>query len=136
MVTINATTTQIGRDLLPYRVALRRSLRPVIMLSTAIYPAYSPKAAAWSTAIAHTLLRTRLGFGGVTITDSLSSAAAVRGTTPGRLALRSARVGVDLLLVTGSGATSQAGSSGCCGPPARAGSRSPTCRCRTPASWR
>lgn len=107
-VTINATTTQIGRDLLPYRVALRRSLRPVIMLSTAIYPAYSPKAAAWSNAIARTLLRTRLGFGGVTITDSLSSAAAVRGTTPGRLALRSARVGVDLLLVTGSGATSQA----------------------------
>ena len=32
----------------------------------------------------------------------------MRGTTPGRLALRSARVGVDLLLVTGSGATSQA----------------------------
>ena len=108
VVRIDATTTQIGRDLLPYRVALRRSLRPVIMLSTAIYPAYSPKAAAWSPAIAHTLLRTRLGFGGVTITDALSAAAAVRGTTAGRLALRSARVGVDVLLVTGSDATSQA----------------------------
>jgi beta-N-acetylhexosaminidase len=102
LVTINATTTQIGRDLLPYRVALADSVHPVIMLSTAVYPAYSPKAAAWSRAIGRRLLRTGLGFRGVTVTDSLTSAAAVRGTGSGLLAVRCAKAGVDLLLVTGS----------------------------------
>jgi beta-N-acetylhexosaminidase len=109
LVTINATTTQISRDLRPYRVALAQAVHPVIMLSTAVYPAYSPKAAAWSRAIDQRLLRTDLGFRGVTITDSLSSAAAVRGTGPGLLAVRCAKAGVDLLLVTGSqDATQQA----------------------------
>jgi beta-N-acetylhexosaminidase len=107
LVTINATTTQIGRDLLPYRVALDHSVHPVIMLSTAVYPAYSPKAAAWSHAIGQRLLRTDLGFRGVTVTDSLTSAAAVRGTGPGLLAVRCAKAGVDLLLVTGSEDTTQ-----------------------------
>ncbi len=108
LVRIRAGRKQIIDGLLPYDVALRRSLRPVVMLSTAIYPAYSPRAAAWSRAIARTLLRHDLGFGGVTITDSLTSAAAVRRTRPSTLAVRSARVGVDLLLVTGPGATSRA----------------------------
>src|SRR5262249_20920839 len=108
VVRINATTRQIGNDLLPYRIALRRSLRPVLMLSTAVYPAYSTNAAAWSPAITQTLLRTRRGFGGVTITDALSAAADVRGTTAGKLALKSALAGDDVLLVTGSAATSKA----------------------------
>jgi beta-N-acetylhexosaminidase len=108
LVEITATTSQISYDLLPYTVALNRSVRPVIMLSTAVYPAYSHKAAAWSHAIAVTLLRGDLAFHGVTVTDSLTSAAIVRGTTPMVLAVRSATVGVDLLLVTGSEATSQA----------------------------
>jgi beta-N-acetylhexosaminidase len=108
LVEIRATKRQIVYDLLPYKVALNRSVRPVIMLSTAVYPAYSTKAAAWSHAIAVTLLRGELSFHGVTITDSLTSAAAVRGTTPMVLAVRSATVGVDLLLVTGSELTSQA----------------------------
>src|SRR4029079_7932235 len=81
LVKITDTSSQISYDLLPYRVALNRSVHPVIMLSTAIYPALSSKAAAWSHAIAVTLLRDNLGFRGVTVTDSLTSAAAVRGTT-------------------------------------------------------
>jgi beta-N-acetylhexosaminidase len=108
LVKITATSSQISYDLLPYRVALSRAVHPVIMLSTAVYPAYSSKAAAWSRPIAVTLLRGGLGFRGVTVTDSLTSAAAVRGTTPMVLAVRSATVGVDLLLVTGSESTSQA----------------------------
>jgi beta-N-acetylhexosaminidase len=107
LVRIRATRTQIVYDLLPYRVALARAVRPVIMLSTAIYPALAPRAAAWSRTIARTLLRTDLGFRGVTITDSLNAAAAVRGVGPGLLAVRSATVGIDLLLVTGE-STSQA----------------------------
>ena len=108
LVKITATIHQIDYDLLPYTVALNRSVHPVIMLSTAVYPAYSTRAAAWSRAIAVTLLRDKLGFHGVTVTDSLTSAAAVRGTTPMVLAVRSATVGVDLLLVTGSESTSRA----------------------------
>jgi beta-N-acetylhexosaminidase len=108
IVRIAATRTEISFDLLPYRTTLAKGLRPVIMLSTAVYPAYSPRPAAWSRAIAGTLLRTSLGFRGVTVTDSLTSAAAFRGTTPGALAVKSAKVGVDLLLVTGADATSAA----------------------------
>ncbi|HYW29224.1 MAG TPA: glycoside hydrolase family 3 N-terminal domain-containing protein [Gaiellales bacterium] len=107
VVTIDATTTQLVRDVLPYRLAIRRLVRPVIMLSTAVYPAYSPKAAAWSTAIGTTLLRGTLGFKGVTITDSLASAAAVRHAGEALIAERCARHGDDILLVTGSEAATQ-----------------------------
>jgi beta-N-acetylhexosaminidase len=108
VVRITASRERIVYDLKPYRVALARSLGPAIMLSTAVYPAYSSSAAAWSKPIARRLLRRDLGFRGVEMTDSLTAAAAVRRTTPAALAVRSARVGVDLLLVTGSEATSQA----------------------------
>ena len=46
LVEIGASRAQIRRGLLPYEVARRRSLHPVIMLSTAVYPAFSPRAAA------------------------------------------------------------------------------------------
>jgi beta-N-acetylhexosaminidase len=108
LVEIGATRRQIQRGLLPYEVARRRSLHPVVMLSTAVYPAFSQRAAAWSKAIAGTLLRHDLGFRGVTITDSLTSAAAVRHTSASVLAVRSAEAGVDLLLVTGRASTSKA----------------------------
>jgi beta-N-acetylhexosaminidase len=102
VVRILASQAAIDWDLFPYRIAISRSVRPVIMLSTAIYPAYSTSAAAWSTAIGQTLLRTDLGFGGVTITDSLNAAASVRGVSPTATALRAALAGADLLLLTGS----------------------------------
>jgi len=108
LVEIGASRRQITRGLLPYQVARRRSLHPVVMLSTAVYPAYSPRAAAWSKAIAGTLLRRDLGFKGATITDSLTTAAAVRRTSVSVLAVKSAKVGVDLLLVTGPASTSRA----------------------------
>ena len=108
LVEIGASRRQITRGLLPYQVARRRSLHPVVMLSTAVYPAYSPRAAAWSKAIAGTLLRHDLGFKGPTITDSLTTAAAVRRTGVSVLAVKSAKVGVDLLLITGPASTSRA----------------------------
>jgi beta-N-acetylhexosaminidase len=108
LVEIGASRRQITRGLLPYQVARRRSLHPVVMLSTAVYPAYSPRAAAWSKAIAGTLLRHDLGFKGPTITDSLTTAAAVRRAGVSVLAVKSAKVGVDLLLITGPASTSRA----------------------------
>ncbi len=107
VVRIGASRAKLVRALLPYQVAFRQTLGPVVMLSTAIYPALDSQAAAWSRPIIHGLLRGTLGFTGVTITDSLDTAAAARGLTDPVLALRSAEAGADLLLVTGSQATSK-----------------------------
>ena len=54
-----------------------------------------------------TLLREELGFRGVTITDSLDGAALARGVPTRVLADRAARAGTDMILVTGSEATSR-----------------------------
>jgi beta-N-acetylhexosaminidase len=107
LVRIRASRARLMRGLLPYAVALRRGLAPMVMLSTAVYPALARRAAAWSPTIIRGILRRKLGFRGVTITDSLDSAAAVRGTTDAALALRCARAGADLLLVTGSAGASK-----------------------------
>jgi len=106
LVRITASSARLMRGVLPYRVAIRRGLDPIVMLSTAVYPALDWRAAAWSPPIIGGVLRGDLGFTGVTITDSLDSAAAVRHQTDPALALRSAEAGADLLLITGSQATS------------------------------
>jgi beta-N-acetylhexosaminidase len=107
LVRITAAKRKLTRALLPYQVALRRSLHPVVMLSTAVYPALDWRAAAWSPPVIHGLLRRTLGFAGVTATDSLDAAAKVRHRPTTAVALRSAEAGADLLLVTGPAATSK-----------------------------
>ncbi|HUQ78427.1 MAG TPA: glycoside hydrolase family 3 N-terminal domain-containing protein [Patescibacteria group bacterium] len=107
LVSIRASRTALAPGLLPYRVAIAAGA-PLIMLSNATYSAYDPYAAAgWSPAINTTLLRTRLGFRGVTITDGLDGTAASRGLTTAHVAYRAARAGTDMLLVTGSELTSR-----------------------------
>ncbi len=107
MVTIRASRAALAPGLLPYRTAIGHGL-PLVMLSNATYTAYDPYAAAgWSPALNTTLLRTTLGFRGVTITDGLDGTAASRGLTTAHLAYRAAKAGTDLLLVTGSEATSR-----------------------------
>jgi beta-N-acetylhexosaminidase len=108
LVRITASKRKLTRALLPYQVAMRRRLRPVVMLSTAVYPAFDWRAAAWSRAVIHTLLRRRLGFAGTTMTDSLDAAAAVRHQSTSAVALKSAGAGADLLLITGPRTTSEA----------------------------
>lgn len=108
MVSIRASRTALAPGLVPYRAAIAAGI-PLIMLSNATYRAYDPYAAAgWSPAINTTLLRTTLGFRGVTITDGLDGTAASRGLTTAHIAYRAAKAGTDLLLVTGSEATSRA----------------------------
>lgn len=100
--TITATRAALRPDLRPYRRAIAHDL-PLIMLSNATYPAYDRKnAAGWSRAIADRLLRRKLGFSGVTITDSLNGTAHARGRTVVRLAIRAATAGTDMILMTGS----------------------------------
>jgi beta-N-acetylhexosaminidase len=70
----------------------------LVMLSTAIYPAFSPKPAAFARSIATGELRQRIGFDGVSITDALESVAVRDFGGPASAALAAATAGTDLLL--------------------------------------
>jgi beta-N-acetylhexosaminidase len=106
VVGIHQSVAALNPGLQPYRVGIRYGL-PMVMLSNATYPAWDPvHPAGWSSAIGTTLLRTQMGFRGVTITDSLDGTAAARGMTTAHLALRACQAGTDMLLLTGSEASS------------------------------
>ncbi len=70
----------------------------MVMLSTAIYPAFSPRPAAFARQIASGELRDRIGFGGVSITDALESVAVRDFGGPAKVAIAGAEAGTDLLL--------------------------------------
>jgi beta-N-acetylhexosaminidase len=70
----------------------------LVMLSTAIYPAFSNRPAAFTKRIATGELRGRLNFHGVTITDSLGSAAVAEFGGQREAAVDGAAAGDDLLL--------------------------------------
>ena len=80
----------------PFRALGPRA--PMVMLSTAIYPAFSRLPAAFSRAIATGELRGRLAFRGVTVTDALDTPATTRYGGAGGVAVRAARAGVDIVL--------------------------------------
>jgi beta-N-acetylhexosaminidase len=106
VVTIRRSIVELTPGLLPYKLTISHGI-PLVILSNATYPAWDPgHAAGWSSAINTTLLRTRLGFKGVTMTDALDGTAAVRGVPTANLALRAAQAGTDMLLLTGSESSS------------------------------
>lgn len=96
-----------GSELVPYRAAFDAGAR-IVMVGHARYPRIdSDRIASQSRAIVTGLLRERLGFDGVAMTDSLE-AEAVDAATPGEAdvglaAVRSLAAGNDLLLLTGPG---------------------------------
>ncbi len=100
---------QVLRDIdeVPYRRFVARG-GAMVMLSTAIYPAFSPRPAAFARTIATGELRSRLGFEGVSITDALESVAVRDFGGPARAGLAAARAGTDLLLFTDYRAASHA----------------------------
>jgi beta-N-acetylhexosaminidase len=107
-VTITASAAALAPGLRPYATAIGHHI-PLIMLSNATYTAYDrTNGAGWSPAIVSTLLRHDLGFTGVTITDALNAAAATRGVSTSSLATLAAKAGTDLILATGSEATTRA----------------------------
>ena len=100
VVILRAGRTTLAAGLTPYKTAIARHI-PLIMLSNATYTAYdSVNGAGWSHAISINLLRHQLGFTGVSITDSLRGTAKARGIETWRLAVRAARAGTDMILVT------------------------------------
>jgi len=92
----------IERDLVPFRAAVAERA-PLLMLSHASYPALDPRRiASQSRTIVTALLRNRLGFEGVIVTDSLEAAAVLARSGIAEAAERSIRAGADLILMTGS----------------------------------
>jgi beta-N-acetylhexosaminidase len=104
------TDDAVERIGLPKRTLRRVDERPfrsfaaadgeMVMLSTAIFPAFSSRPAAFTRSIASGELRGRIGFEGVSITDALDTAAvrAFGGTV--KVALAAASAGADQLLYT------------------------------------
>jgi beta-N-acetylhexosaminidase len=84
-------------DEAPYRAYIAAGGR-LVMLGTAVYPAFSPRPAAFTRRIATGELRGRLGFHGVTITDSLGSSAVAAFGGQREAAVDGAAAGDDLLL--------------------------------------
>ena len=103
--TDDGSATVVGAlrgDLAPFRAAVA-ARAPLIMLSHALYPALDPRRiASQSPRVVSRLLRRRLGFRGVAITDSMEAQAVLDRSGVARAAERSIRAGADLILCTGS----------------------------------
>jgi beta-N-acetylhexosaminidase len=97
---LHPTAAQRAGALVPYRSLIPRGV-DAVMVSTAGFPAYDPSGApaALSRPIIQGLLRGRLHFGGVAITDALGVPTGHDEVTAGVLA---ARAGADILLYTDS----------------------------------
>lgn len=92
----------LERDLVPFRSAIDEGV-PLVMLSHASYPELDTRSiASQSRAVVTGLLRERLGFEGVIVTDSLEAEAVLARSGVAEAAERSIRAGADLILMTGS----------------------------------
>ncbi|MGI8594670.1 MAG: glycoside hydrolase family 3 N-terminal domain-containing protein [Solirubrobacteraceae bacterium] len=103
-VTIDRDRATLERaDLEPFAAAVRAGT-PLVMVSHAVYPALDPeRIASQSRAVVEGLLRGRLRFRGVVITDSIEAEAVTSRSDVATAALRSIRAGVDVVLSTGPG---------------------------------
>jgi beta-N-acetylhexosaminidase len=82
----------------PYRSAISAGVK-LVMVSWAVYPAIDPRLpAGLSPRVIGDELRTRLGFRGVTITDSLGAGAVSRFGSYAQRGILAARAGDDLIL--------------------------------------
>jgi len=92
----------VQADLIPFRAAIRERV-PLIMLSHALYPELdADRIASQSPEVVTGLLRDRLGYDGVIVTDSIEAQAVLDRGGVASAAERSLRAGADLVLTTGS----------------------------------
>ena len=98
-VTLNVSASDLRNiDELPYTSAISAGVK-LVMASWAIYPSLDPTyPAGLSSTIIQGELRGRLGFKGVTITDSLGAGALQNFGATGQRAVSAAAAGMDLLL--------------------------------------
>jgi beta-N-acetylhexosaminidase len=101
--TVERTRAQLDADLAPFRAGIAAGA-PLVMVSSAVYPALDPgHIAAQSPAVVGDLLRRRLGFKGVAMTDSLEAAAVRAVGDVDRASVAAVAAGTDLVLTTGRG---------------------------------
>jgi beta-N-acetylhexosaminidase len=97
---VDLSKAQLRRiDEAPY-VPYSRFGGDMVMVSTAIYPAFSDAPAAFSRALVSGELREGIGFEGVAMTDALNTAAVSAYGGPAKSGTAAARAGCDLLLFT------------------------------------
>ena len=100
-VTVDAPADKLYADLATFQAAVAAKA-PLVMISTAIYPALRDSVpAATSPQIVETLLRGKLGYRGVVISDSLDTPGVSPFYAPGRAAVKALAAGVDLALEPG-----------------------------------
>jgi beta-N-acetylhexosaminidase len=91
-------STLRGHDEAPYTAAIAAGVK-LVMLSWAVYPALDgSRPAGLSPAVVGSELRSRLKFGGVTVTDALEAGALKSYGTTDRRAVLAAQAGMDLIL--------------------------------------
>jgi beta-N-acetylhexosaminidase len=91
------------RDLPAFQAGIKAGA-PLVMASHALYPALDRhNIASQSKPILTTLLRGKLGFRGVVITDSMEAAAVLKRSSLELASLRAVSAGADMLLLTGAG---------------------------------
>ncbi len=100
---VGGTARQLAtRDLRPFRTALRSA--PAVTVSSAAFTAYDPVTpAALTPAIVRDLLRVKLRFRGVAMSDDITGLSVATGESPQRVAVDAIRGGLDLLSVPGAG---------------------------------
>jgi beta-N-acetylhexosaminidase len=97
---VTASARQLQADWLPFRAAIRNGI-PLVMMSTAVYPALgSTFPAALSPNIVADLRG--LGFKGVVVTDALQTPAVNSVATTANAAVQAVEAGDDLVLAAGS----------------------------------
>lgn len=103
-VTIARTRAELeSNDLPPFEAAIRAGV-PLVMVGHARYPALDPRrVASQSRKIVVELLRGRLGFRGVVVTDSMEARASLATGSITAVSERAVRAGADLVLLTGRG---------------------------------
>jgi len=90
-------------DLPPFAAAIEAGV-PLVMVGHARYPALDrERIASQSAPIVEDLLRRRMGFRGVVVTDSMEARASIATGTIETVSERAVRAGADLVLLTGRG---------------------------------
>jgi beta-N-acetylhexosaminidase len=96
---VQAPKSRLERELIPYRQARAR----LVMLATAVYPAYHRGVpAAFSRRVVTGTLRGDLNYQGLVVTDDLETPAVRAFTSPAEGAVRAIEAGADMALVVGS----------------------------------
>jgi beta-N-acetylhexosaminidase len=103
-VTITRTRAELeAADLPPFEAAIAAGV-PLVMVGHARYPALDrARIASQSSRVIVDLLRDRLGFRGVVVTDSMEARASLATGDIAGVSERAVRAGADLVLLTGRG---------------------------------